>query len=298
MENVEEKSLDELTDEEYRASLMTGTEAPLEEAAEELAVEPDEELTPEPQGEVIPEPQEEPTTELQASVERQIEELKRTLEEKENRLKQSESRIGSLQRKVNAAVELAEGLKNAPTEEEILAAGKSKKEWADFIESFPEFGDKVDNKIVETRDTLQKEIDALKEFADNDAIQNLVNQIAETQRQEKQRQDLEMLEKAFPTFYEDAKSDGFKEWFDGQPKSIQAKVNSFNVVHSMEAMEKFYNDTAEEPQTMTDKKQARLEQNISPKPQGKVPRPKRDSDLTDDQYRQKKMAEYLRKNRT
>ena len=132
------------------------------------------------------------------------------------RLKQAERRIGSITNELSQAKKVTEesskAKDDAPTKEQIDAAAKSKEEWEQLKEDYPEWADAIDKRLSAQRDeikkelgitgTLKQEIEALKGAgASDEKIQEIKAEFAK-----------ELVSLAHPGWVEKVKSKEFTDW--------------------------------------------------------------------------------------
>ena len=212
------------------------------------------------------------------------------------RLKQAERRIGSITNELSqakkASEEATKAKEDAPTKEQIDAAAKSKEEWEQLKEDYPEWADAIDKRLTAQREeikkelgitgTLKQEIEALKGAgASDEKIQEIKVEFSK-----------QLVSLAHPKWETKVKSKEFTDWIGTQADDVKTKCTSWNASDAIEVLDMFDGrENGGRKQKTADEiargRRERLLRAETPSA-GRVRRPsKQEDDMSDEEYRRK-----------
>lgn len=264
--------------EDIRAEVYEGKE-PEEPAAEPEEIEPVEPV----EVEKDPEPEEDPWAGVPPALRAQMENITgklSSLDAYENRFKQMERRVGSVQNAVQnqakQAKEAAKKVKNAPTQEEMDAAAKSKKEWSELKEEFPQWANALNYKLAEETAELKKSI------PDVEDLRKKVSQVEGNVITPKTLE-TRLLGMRHPDWNTVRYTPEYKSWLQKQPQDIQQLHYKGKTAEQASYVLDRFKESRSKKQT----KSKRLENAVTPESAKKTKIIKSEADLSDAALRKK-----------
>lgn len=228
------------------------------------------------------------------SLKKDLGDLKQTLsgfKDVSYRLKQVESRVGSIQNEFHAAKQAAKQTDNAPSKEEMAEAAKSKEKWEELKEEYPEW----DEILEAIPDLVSKPVDI-------DALKNeLREELKQETPQPKGNLDDELLaiSIAHRDWRDEIKTPEWGEYLNTLSPEDRAGVTGSNsssvVIAALNSFKAFKADKQAKEHEQSDKaaeivqkRNQRVERSVaqhSTKTGKKIPKPKSEKDMTEDELR-------------
>lgn len=250
-----------------------------------------------------PQEKEDPWEGVSPALKAQFEQMQNTVQNYDTmatRLKQAESRIGGITNELHeakkAAAKAKKAKEEAPTQEEIDAAAKSKAQWDDLREEFPEWANAMDSRLTAERAEIEKKLSSTKGLQEKiENLEGLVNNnpsVAASVQALRKEINNELVSIRHPGWENKVKSKEFGDFFNTLSQNDQKKAYSdrpSDAIYLLDLYERKKADLSDgnKPKNITEQRKKRLKESELPSKGHTRLKAKSDSDMSDDEYRRK-----------